>query len=80
MDLIDLYLKHEPGGAAMILDEIKRHPASGRLDTFGNLFNFRIDFDRQQVTIEEDGCYFHDLDEDREMVVGLAEFVSRFSR
>ena len=80
MDLIDLYLEHERDHPPLLLADIERHPTSGSLDATSNLFNFRIDFDRQQVTIEEDGSYFHDRDEDREMVVGLAEFAGRLSR
>jgi hypothetical protein len=80
MDLIDLYLQHERDHVSLLLAEVERREATGRLDATSNLFNFRIDFDRQQVTIEEDGPYFHDRDEDREMVVGLPEFVSRLSR
>ncbi|MEM6287970.1 MAG: hypothetical protein AAF845_12505 [Bacteroidota bacterium] len=79
MDLIDHYLGYERGHAPTLLNEIDGR-TTGTLAAFSNLFNFQIDFDRGEVTIEEDGCYFHDRDGEREMVVGLGEFVERLSR
>lgn len=80
MDLIGFYLQHERDHVPLLLAAMERHGALGRLDAFSDLFNFRIDFEHQQVTVEEDGSYFHDRDEDREMTIGLAEFIHRLSR
>ncbi|MEM9996093.1 MAG: hypothetical protein AAF809_00195 [Bacteroidota bacterium] len=72
-----LYMRHEPEHIPLLLRNVENQEPSGRLEAFSDLFNFTVDFEHQQVTVQDDGGYFYSLDEDRKMVIGLAEFVCR---
>ena len=79
MDLIDQFLMLEPDAGRVLLPDLTRRGATGQEDVFTNLFNLRIDYDRREVTIEDDGHYTSDVDAEGTLTVPIAELVRRLS-
>jgi hypothetical protein len=60
MDLIDCYIQNEKGHVKLLIKRLENPSRVQQDEFFSNLFNFKVNFDTNRVTIEDDtGCFSH---------------------
>ena len=77
MDLIDWYIQEEPDHVPSLLIELNNVSSHQQTEIISNLFNFKVDFVRKEVVIEDDCGLFCDAECDREMTSSLSDFINR---
>ena len=77
MDLVDNYIREESDHIPSLLKCLKNPDSKEQDECFSNLFNFQVDFQKNQVVIEDDCGMFCNGDHDKDQVCQLAELIQR---
>lgn len=77
MDIVDHYLINEKDHIPLLIAFLKNKKGLNRGDIMSNLFNFKVNFDLDEVIVEDDAGLFCKSEGERELITSPEELLSR---